>query len=586
MHRLLIAPFISGQHFCEEAVDDPAVRNDNEAAFHAAALGKTGASRLGQMLDTIGPLVSPSGRFALGYTLNIPLLRYFTRGETGWTLDIAVLRNTIRTIADLDRPVVVYLSANHFTDANAELVDELASDPTNLMWGRDGPLPPDDYFNHPIVAWTLSDFDAPISRMRMRAVREACRLILELPDEAQARITAVSLLGEVHDMFPTFDQGPSQTLSPTIGTDYSPLARAGFQAWLLETFGAVKALNDHAGTRYRRFDDIAPPMRDMWSESVDSPADHIDLHACGTVSVHGWLHDREARDGHILIHLNGEMVGEAETQLNRTDVPEANDDIRNPNVGFRFDLNHADLPHGIHVVDVLYQTDDATAVHIGRRHIRVIRKPGQSTNPLPMAIDLMDICQDMASAPALAGSIDGPNDHQPLYHNPMAALWVAHRQDVVRRYFDRFVDIAVEQGIAAHLLFSHQMAPNLYGAWHGDLVRADAMQQGSAPYGQGVTLYGGTAFGPAIDRMIDRLGWTRYGVSELHPGVPLAPEQYRAMIDQHQRNGATFIAPFYMSVVPKRLLAGSDLARYQLEPDNPRSGSALFWQAIVDAMQQ
>lgn len=582
---MLIAPFVSGQHFCEEAVDDAAVRNDNEAAFHAAALGRTGASRIGDMLDRIGPVVSPSGRFALGYTLNVPLLRYFTRTAEGWTLDVATLRNTIRTIAELDRPVVVYLSANHFTDANTELVDELAQDPTNLMWGRDGPLPPDDYFNHRIVAWTLSDFDAPVSRFRMEAIRTACRLIMDLPDEARARIAAVSLLGEVHDMFPDFAQGPSQTLSPVIGTDYAPLAQGAFQAWLLETFGAIKALNTHAGTRYRRFEDIQPPMRDMWTESLSSPADHIDLHACGTVSIHGWLHDHKERAGRILVYLDGEMAGEAETALNRTDVPEANDFIQNPNVGFRFDLDHRDLAHGLHIIDVVHLIDDEQPTLIGRRTVRVIRKPGQSVDPVPMVRDVAASCRTMTDDAALIGAIDGPGDEQSLFHNPMAALWVAHRQHVVRRYFDHFVAIAVEEGIAPHLVFSHQMAPNLYGAWHGDLVRADAMQQGSAPYGQGVTLYGGTAFGPALDRMIARLGWTRYGVSELHTGVPLPPAQYRAMIEQHHRNGATFIAPFYMSVVPDRLLAGSDLARYQLEPDNERAGSHLLWQSIVDAMQ-
>lgn len=150
-HRTLIAPFLLSLFFCEEAIEDFATVDDNQAAYFSAALGKNGGERISSFLDTLGPKISPSGRFALGYTLNIPLLRYFRKVDGRWQLDVDVLRNSLNTIADCDRQAVVYLSANDFTDANEDLVRELAADPENLMWNRVGPMAPDIYFEHLIA---------------------------------------------------------------------------------------------------------------------------------------------------------------------------------------------------------------------------------------------------------------------------------------------------------------------------------------------------------------------------------------------------------------------------------------------------
>lgn len=583
---MVIAPFILGQYFCDPAVDHAYVRNDNEAAWFSASINQNGASRISQFLDSIGPKHSPSGRFSLGYTLNLPLLRYFRKINGEWQLDEDVLRHNIRTIIDVDRDVVIYLSANHFTDANEEMVRELADDPVNRMWGREGPLPPDDYFNHMIVSWTLVDFQAPITKMREQAFRAALASILELPDEARARIVSISVLGEVHDMFPNFVQGPSQALPMTQLTDYSPIAQRGFQQWLTERFGDIGALNAELGSNFGNFASVTPPMRDAMSEPVGSIFEHVDLCAAGRVSVYGWLYDKVHRPIAVDIYLDGVLQGEAETGLSRTDVTDGNDLIADPNVGFRFDIDYRNVAPGVRHIDVVVRPRGSAPLHMQRIRLVVQRDLNEAVQIVAPHMDVDRLYQPMDFDPNLMGYVDGPANDRVVLYNPLAPLWLEYRNQVVRNYFEYFAAILTDGGIDPHIVFSHQMAPNLYGTWNSDLIALDAMQRNPARYNHGITLYGGTAFGRPVDTMAQKLGWGRYAVNELHPIVPLDPDGYQDMLEHHYRNGAAFIAPYYMSIVPDRLQSGSDLDKYLVSPGNSRCGSNLFWDSIVSIMKK
>ena len=77
-----------------------------------------------------------------------------------------MIANAVRLIHDVHRPVVVYLSANHFTDGGIVLSKQLASDSRNLMWTKTGPVPAYEYFVVSLHAWTLVDYTAPITEMR------------------------------------------------------------------------------------------------------------------------------------------------------------------------------------------------------------------------------------------------------------------------------------------------------------------------------------------------------------------------------------------------------------------------------------
>ena len=136
---LVIAPHVSGTEFCDSAVADLAIGTEDDAQAACARKGENAADRITALLDRIGPPVSPSGHFALGYTLDLPLMRFYAKTPKGWILDTRAIDVAVRTIHDVNRKVVVYLSANHFTDGGLELSDALAADPANLMWTKSGP---------------------------------------------------------------------------------------------------------------------------------------------------------------------------------------------------------------------------------------------------------------------------------------------------------------------------------------------------------------------------------------------------------------------------------------------------------------
>jgi hypothetical protein len=140
--------------------------------------------------------------------------------------------------------------------------------------------------------------------------------------------------------------------------------------------------------------------------------------------------------------------------------------------------------------------------------------------------------------------------------------------------------------IAKDKIFSHQITAKLTGSWNGDLLAADASKLPSTQFNQGTTLYGGAAFGEAFLAMKKELGWDRYSVGEMRPVVKLDASQYLSMFDMHRTAGATFVAPYYVSIFPARLPAGSDLDRFRIAADNPRYGSDTYWQSIKDVMKQ
>lgn len=125
--------------------------------------------------------------------------------------------------------------------------------------------------------------------MRVEAFTAAARIIAELPAEARARVVSLSVLGEVHDMFPNFIQGPSETLPMTQLSDYSPMALHGFRAWLEQRFGDIGAFNQAVDGDYPDFASIHPPSRDAFRESAESLHQHVDLHAAGSISIYGWI---------------------------------------------------------------------------------------------------------------------------------------------------------------------------------------------------------------------------------------------------------------------------------------------------------
>jgi hypothetical protein len=74
---LLIAPHISGQEFCPLAAENPEIVTNEAAEEYCASHDQNSSAPLRALLDSVGPVTSPSGHFQLGYVLGFPLMRYF-----------------------------------------------------------------------------------------------------------------------------------------------------------------------------------------------------------------------------------------------------------------------------------------------------------------------------------------------------------------------------------------------------------------------------------------------------------------------------------------------------------------------------
>jgi len=580
---LLIAPNIAGQEYCPAAAENPEIVTDQAAAEYCARHNQNSSARIAAFLDGIGPVTSPSGHFQLGYSLDLPLMRYYKKSGGVWALDRAAIRTRVRTIAEVSRPVVVYLSANHFTDGGPELSEELAANPANLMWTKNGPLASDGYYIVSVHAWTLSDFGAPITMMREKAARTVIDELCRLAPTARSRIAGISLLGEVQQLYPDFT-GDLGYAKPFDVTDYAPKAIIGFRGWLKEKFGQIRAFNATVGANFKTFDEISPPSKDIKNEMQPSVLEHIDAYASGTVAVHGWAYDSAGGQVDIEVYLDGKRRGTVPADLNRTDVPESNPAIKTPNVGWHYDLDYRAEQAGIHSLDIVATLPGHSPVHLASQKIVVLDRARGTPAELATTPVFGD---DPQNAPNLQFYVDGPQPLTPLLYNPLARLWLEYRSVIVTRYIEHFARLTRGSCLPPDIVFSHQMMPELNASWNPDLMAVAGSQKPNALYQPGTTLYGGSTFGRAFFDWKAAEGWKRYAVPEFHPRVELSRDQIVRMFEDHRANGAVSISPYYLSIVPKRMEAiGNEISRTLISPENHALGSDAFYAGIVDTINR
>ena len=123
------------------------------------------------------------------------MLALYQKTPKGWAIDTDVLDAYLRVISQVDRPVVVYLAADHF-DSLGPLPTELAKDPRNLMHLAGGKPLELGYFGYRIIPYTLlADPAIPVNRYRFEALRHVAQKVAKLPAAVQKRIIAVTLAG-------------------------------------------------------------------------------------------------------------------------------------------------------------------------------------------------------------------------------------------------------------------------------------------------------------------------------------------------------------------------------------------------------
>lgn len=567
-----ITPHIDGVSFCPSAINDKSVRNNEEAALYCYKKGEDSADTINSSLNKIDGGKVRKGNFELGYTLTLPLFRYYQQDSNGkWFVNKSFLNHDIDVIRHINRPVNIYLSLNHFTDSNEKLSRELATDSRNIMWDAHGPMPISDYFGYPVIPWTISDFNAPITRYRETVFRDALFHIKELMKDVPGRIVGVSILGEVHQMNRDIMAGPSYSVDMNDTSDYSPSSVEGFRKWLPKQFASVTAMNKDLGSSYKSFTDVYPPSKNIRKDMLNSFLQHNDEFSSGKMDIYGWMTDTRQCKAKINVYLDGKKIGRATYGLNRTDVAQAIN-IKNPNVGFRYSLDFRNLNYGSHRVWLTEVCNGKETLLDNRAFSYVDRK--QSPTP----IINVPAPSFRAKSAAVTVSVDGPKSDQDVYFNPLSELWQQYRRDEVKEYLQHFAQIA-DGYLPKSLVFSHQITTELNGSWNEGITAEGDSKKENAFYNQGTTLYGGASFGDAFFANAKRDGWKAYSISEMNPMSDIGVKGYVKMLDRHNRAGARFVSPYFISVISD-ILPSRGLNMFEMKPGNTAAHSDQFYEAL------
>ena len=116
------------------------------------------------------------------------------------------MQRIVRTVRDVQRPVVLYLFSTHFSE-QAPIEPVLAQDPANLAHTPQGPLPVDQFMGWPLYPWSIARTDNAITRRREQAIDALVQGVCALPVAARQRIAGLTLLVEVPHLSPDYEAG-------------------------------------------------------------------------------------------------------------------------------------------------------------------------------------------------------------------------------------------------------------------------------------------------------------------------------------------------------------------------------------------
>ncbi len=572
--KLLLAPMIHGVELCQPPDGAAAAGSERELAAYCRESGQSAAGIVESALSALGPATSPNGRFEVGYTLPVPLLKLLAPHGDGWQVDRGAVDRLVLTVKETERPVVVHLFSTHF-GTGAPIEEALAKDPANLSASPLGPMGKDRYYAIDIYPWTLVSTDNDITRYREKAIGEFVDALCRLPASDRRKIRAVTLLGELHHFHADFERGMGIT-GPYVVSDYSETSVDGFREFLRRRFGDVGALNQAVGEDFTTFADVAPPARDIRTQTLRRFTEHIDSSAHGRLPLAGWAFDASGKPGEpvwIRIHRNGVLLARVPAAYGRQDVLQAKPSIGTADVGWRYDMDFTGLAPGTYRLDFLAERAGGTA-SLGSRRIVIMdrdRPPTAASSPVtpPEATD----------AGGLDGSIDHPADLATVYYNPLVPLWHEYRNEQVVRYLAHFERQMRSSCLSGVDLDTHPIAPFVNPGWDSTKFAVDASLHQAGGLRLGISLYGEATYGRSF---LDWLGTTRhrqYGVTEFHPLRPMSAEEVRAVFERHRKHGATFLS-FFVDARPPGVRDEAERNMFALDPANPDFGSDGLYAAV------
>ncbi|WP_231694449.1 hypothetical protein [Ottowia caeni] len=598
-----IVPTVEGILLCDEARNDSRQSNFAKAMEACERDNRTGSAALNRLLEELEP-GGGKGQVQIGYLLTVQLLSLYKAQGSDWVIDDRRLDALLRVLTEVKRPVVVYLQSTHF-DTQGPLPTALAQDPRNLALFADGTPPQLGYFGFAIAPFTLStDPTLPVNAYRFAALRYVIKRLQALPAEVHERIVGISLAGEIHQLFPDFENGMGAYDDIRV-TDYSAASVDGFRRMLEKRYGSVDKLNAALSLNETSFDTIAAPSKNIRKDRLNRFSEHYDAWADGRLPVSGWVFDPENRISELQLYVDGQFIAPMSRGMNRLDVYRAVEEITTPNLGFRHDLDFSAMKPGRHRAQVVavtgkdrYLLAEAPFVVVGRDqgkvpdHLpagvqglktegtvsrirmfidKVLRKLGFN-RPLPRP----------ATLPGVRSWLDMPKSLQDVYYNPLAREWNRYRDEQALAFMTLFFNTAREAGLPAEKLFSHQIIPQINSSWNPQLFAVDSTLQPNLPWRPGINMYGGATNSAWLRDFMKQRNLTDYGAPEFHPQQWKNPAAALEALRWQYDSGARFVSPMYFSLVPDRFKASAETGvnRMEIRLDNPKDGSAAFYQAI------
>jgi len=579
---MLLAPLIGVMEPCI-TVRDRGEQSDYPADLVQSCVGERGSAAA--LIEATLKQLEPAGtgqdaHQKLGYTLAVPLLELLRlRGEE-WEIDTAMVRRFVRTIEDSPRSVILYLFSTHFATGGAA-EHQLAHDQQNIAQNRNGALPQGTYYGAPIYNWTVASTGNTLTELRLKAIEALANELCRLPTADLAKIKGVTLLGEVHHLFPDFEQGMGFDL-PYLATDYSEAADSGFRRYLQQLFPSIGQLNQQLGSSFASFAEVKPPSKDIRSEPLQNFFEHMDSFAHGVLPVSGWVDPRK----HPLIptvhiYLDGKPLAQVPVSQRRQDVLEAHPALGTADTGWRYDLDFRQLAPGFHRIDIFLKEASGPLVRLDTRTITVMDASQRS----PVEHAQAELPLHLPQEPQRLAHVDEPKDLRSYYYNPLAPLWLAFRERQVQAYIAHFARAVQSTCLTRNTLYSHQIYPYANPSWDHNKFGVGQSLRPNRLYTPGVSLYGEAAYGHDFLRWTQAQRMPRYGVTEFHPLKPMEAEELGEVFQRHERNGARFLSFFLEPRWDGRLMPrGHNI--FSLDPDNARFGSDRLYKAVNEHLSK
>lgn len=547
-------------------------------------------------LDSLGPRLSANGRYEVGYTLNVPLLRMFKQAVDGrWVVDEAAARRVANTIQKSARPMVLYLFSTHFA-VGGGLEAQLSSDPRNLAVGPTGrPMDKGRYYHLDIHPWSVASRDNEVTRMREAAMKAVLEQVCRLPSQDISKVRGVTVLGELHHLFPDFEAGMGVSTSYEV-SDYSDASVRGFRRFLKARFGTVRALNEAVGADYASFDQVVPPSKNIRSQPLTRYQDHIDSYATGWLPVSGWVHVSGLPQGKspwIHIFVNGRHVKRVRADQARQDVLAARPSVGSADVGWRYDVDYSGFTRGMHRIDVaLEAAEGAPLQHLAERWVGVIGQDQKAPVTVPQAT----LPSMVGTHPETSFWVDTPTDQLSLYYNPLVKHWHDFRQLQVTQHLQYFASVVRSSCLGAGAVFTHQIVPFTNPGWDSSRFAIDDSLGTMTGMALGVSLYGRATYGPEVIDwlqsrraqvfgMAARGGSRAYGVTEFHPLKALSAAELQQVLDRHHKEGAEFIS-FFMEPRVKGRLFEPGINMFSFDPQNVAYGSDVLYSSMAQVLRR